>query len=136
MFSSKIDLRVRYGETDQMGFVYYGNYALYFEVARVEVFRDLGMSYKAIEEEGFWLPVRDFHIDYYKPAYYDDLLTIECSVPELPSSRIKFHYKTFREGVCINEGFTSLVFVDKESGRPGRAPSLLLDALAKHFSAD
>ena len=74
MISNEIQVRVRYAETDQMGYVYYGNYATYFEVARVELLRSIGFSYKKLEEEGVMLPVFEFSIKYFKPAFYDDLL--------------------------------------------------------------
>ena len=89
-------IRVRYAETDQMGFVYYGNYATYFEVARVEMLRSLGFTYKKLEGEGVILPVLEFTIKYIRPAYYDDLLSIKTTIRELPSARIRFFYETFK----------------------------------------
>ncbi len=80
MFVTETQMRVRYAETDRMGYAYYGNYATYFEVARVEALRELGMSYRELEDSGILLPVRDLHIKYHKPAYYDDLLTIKTSI--------------------------------------------------------
>ncbi len=76
MIRNETKLRVRYGETDQMGYVYYGNYAEYFEVGRVEWLRNLGISYKSLEESKIMLPVLHLNINYLKPAKYDDLLTI------------------------------------------------------------
>ncbi|MBP6403824.1 MAG: acyl-CoA thioesterase, partial [Bacteroidia bacterium] len=86
MYTSEIQVRVRYAETDQMGYVYYGNYAAYFEVARVEALRSLGFSYKKLEEDGLMLPVLDFSVKYFKPAYYDDVLTIKTTIRELPQA--------------------------------------------------
>ena len=116
-------LRVRYGETDQMGYAYYGWYAQYYEVARVELLRSLGTDYRSLEEQGVMLPVLEFKIKYLKPARYDDLLTIRARVPEVPRARIRFEYETLNEaGQLLNQGETTLVFVDKKSGRPCAAP--------------
>ena len=89
-FTKTIELRVRYSETDQMGYCYYGNYAQYFEVGRVEALRSIGMSYKALEESGIMLPVSEFQVKYFAPAYYDDLLRIETQIIELRGSRLLF----------------------------------------------
>ena len=82
-FSAKISLRVRYGETDQMGYCYYGNYASFFEVGRVEALRELGLSYKEMEDQGIMLPVSHFEVDYLSPTFYDDLLTVETKIVSL-----------------------------------------------------
>ncbi len=95
MYQSNVNIRVRYAETDQMGYCYYGNYAMYYEVARVETLREIGVSYKELENQGILLPVLDFNIKYLKPAYYDDQLTICCKIPILPSVKIKFEYETY-----------------------------------------
>src|SRR5688572_25110967 len=94
MFSHTIQIRIRYSETDRMGYAYYGNYATYFEVARVEALRQLGVNYKELEDEGTLLPVSEFCIKYLKPAYYDDLISITVSIHQLPTARIKFLYET------------------------------------------
>src|SRR5688500_15027411 len=129
MFTSEVRLRVRYGETDRMGYVYYGNYAEYFEVGRVEALRELGLSYREMEDSGILLPVSDYSIKYLKPAYYDELLTIRTSIPEIPEgARLKFLYETYNEsGAKLNFGETTLVFVKKESGRPVPAPASFTD---------
>ena len=112
MYQSEINIRVRYAETDQMGFCYYGNYAQYFEVARVEMLRSLGVSYKMLEDQGILLPVTDFSIKYIKPAYYDQNLTIKTFMRILPNVRIAFDYETFNEsGELLNEARTELVFL-------------------------
>ncbi len=134
MITNEIQIRVRYAETDQMGYVYYGNYATYFEVARVEMLRHLGFSYKALEMEGFMLPVLEFSIKYLKPAFYDDLLTIKISIPEMPSARLKFSYETFNEKKeLLNRADTTLVFIDKKSNRPVAAPADMQTAMSKYF---
>lgn len=123
-------VRVRYGETDQMGYCYYGNYAQYLEIGRVEALRSVGIRYKELEDEGIMLPVMDLQIKYLSPAKYDDLLTIETSIEEITGSRIFFTYKIcneFEKEVVIAK--TTLVFVAKETMRPIKAPDCILNAL-------
>ncbi|MFI5220657.1 MAG: acyl-CoA thioesterase, partial [Bacteroidia bacterium] len=113
MFTSEIQTRVRYAETDRMGYVYYGNYATYFEVARVEALRTMGMTYKEMEDEGIILPVLEYSIKFLKPAFYDDLLTIKTVIKEMPAARIRFDYETYnQDGILLNIAETTLVFVD------------------------
>jgi acyl-CoA thioester hydrolase len=133
MFTNEISLRVRYSETDKMGYVYYGNYAAYFEVARVETLRKLGVSYRQLEEDGLLLPVLEYTIKYLKPAFYDDELRIETCITEWPQTRIFFSYKTYRGKELLNEAKTSLVFVNKESGRPTKCPESILSKLQPAF---
>ena len=103
MYSLETKIRVRYGETDQMGFVYYGVYAQYYEVGRVELLRSLGINYKEMEEEGYMLPVVNFEISYKKAAHYDDELRIKTSIKSLPSTRITFNYETYNtEDILLN----------------------------------
>ena len=92
MYITETTIRVRYSETDKMGYVYYGNYAQYFEVGRVEALRDLKTSYKEMEDTGVMLPVYEFNIKYLKPAFYDDLLVIKTTIREIPTAKIKFDY--------------------------------------------
>ena len=127
MYSFKTKLRVRYGETDQMSFVYYGVYAQYYEVGRVELLRSLGVSYKEIEAMGFALPVVNLNINYKKPALYDDELTIKTTIKAMPSAKIVFNYETFNEnGDLLNTGEVVLVFVNKETGKPCFAPEIIM----------
>jgi len=127
MYSLEIKIRVRYAETDQMSFVYYGIYAQYFEVGRVELLRSLGVSYKKIEEMGYALPVVSFNVKYKKPAYYDDELTIKTIIKELPSAKITFYYETYNENKdLLNIAEVVLVFVNKESGKPCFAPDEIM----------
>lgn len=134
MFSHETQVRVRYGETDQMGYVYYGDYAEYFEVGRVEALRSLGFPYRRLEEEGVMLPVRELHTTYHQPARYDDLLTLRTTIMALPSVRITFGYELRNEaGVLLCEASTTLVFVDRANMRPRRAPDALVAALAGYF---
>ena len=97
MYEFNVRLRVRYAETDQMGYCYYGNYAQYFEVARVETLRSLGVSYKEIEDNGILLPVSDYQIKYILPAFYDEELNIKCVIKEISEFKIKFEYPLFNE---------------------------------------
>ena len=135
MYSHTLHLRVRYGETDQMGFAYYGHYAAYCEVARVEALRNLGVSYKQLEEEGIMLPVLEHHAYYHRPAYYDDLLTIEVRIASMPTATIKFQYAMFNQaGEQLHTAETTLAFIQSTTKRPCRPPQELLLLLAPHFS--
>ena len=128
-FSTKI--RVRYAETDQMGFCYYGNYASYFEVARVEALREKGILYKELERIGVLLPVKKFEITYHQPALYDDLLDIRTQIVQLEGVRIAFEYKTFNEaGVLLNEAYTLLIFVSAKTQKPMPIPEQILSLLS------
>ncbi len=134
MYISETKLRVRYAETDRMGYVYYGNYAQYFEVGRVEALRQLGSSYKALEDSGIFLPVLDFRVRYFKPAHYDDLLTIETTITELPVTRLKFKYRMWNEqGVQLNEAETTLVFMNQKTNRPCASPEEFVSCLRPFF---
>ena len=126
MYTHKTKLRVRYGETDQMKYAYYGVYAQYFEVGRVELLRSLGITYKELEDLGFALPVVNYNINYKKPAFYDDKLTIETTIKEPPSIKIIFNYRTLNEkGEVLNTAETTLVFVNKETAIPCLSPEIL-----------
>ena len=126
-------LRVRYSETDQMGFCYYGNYATYFEVGRVEAMRSIGMSYKAIEEGGKMLPVISYSVDFLSPAYYDDLLTIKTSITKLEGAKLYFSYEIYNESqIKLCNAETMLVFVNSVSKKPTQAPKELIEILKKH----
>lgn len=130
MSSDKIQFRVRYGETDQMGFVYYGNYAQYFEMGRTEWLRKLGITYKTMEENGIMLPVMNLNINYLKPAKYDDLLTLKTTLIKMPSAKIEFSYEVFNEeNELLTTANTTLVFVNMETNKPTRAPEYVLKKL-------
>jgi acyl-CoA thioester hydrolase len=134
MYTSETVIRVRYAETDQMGYVYYGNYAQYYEVGRVEAMRQLGLSYKAMEETGIMMPVLNFTIKYIKPAFYDDLITIQTSIKELPSLRITFDYESYnQDDILLNVGATTLVFVDKIKNKTCVPPLGFLKSLEAFF---
>ena len=130
MYKHQDNVRVRYAHTDRMGYCYYGNYAQFYEIGRVEALRALGFSYKDMEDNGVLLPVIDFNIKYLAPAFYDDLLTINTFVKELPVARIKFDYEIFNESKeKLNFGSTTLVFINKNSGKPIKCPLELTEQL-------
>jgi len=134
MYSFETKLRVRYGETDQMGYVYYGVYAQYYEVGRVELLRSLGISYKEIEEMGFALPVVNFNINYKYPALYDDEITIKTTIKEKPSAKMLFYYETINNlGDLLNIGEVVLVFVNKDTGKPCSAPEIIMNKFKEIF---
>ncbi len=129
-FSHETTVRVRYGETDQMGYSYYGNYAQYFEVGRVEALRAIGMSYKSLEDQGVMLPVSEFNIKYKSPAMYDDALRIETSIAEIRGPRLDFTYIIRKDqDTVVATGTTTLVFVAKETMRPIAPPQRFMDAI-------
>jgi acyl-CoA thioester hydrolase len=129
-FEQTTTIRVRYGETDQMGYCYYGNYAQYFEVGRVEALRSLGMSYRDLEESGIMLPVSEFNIKYLSPAKYDDELTIITRISSINGARIRFDYEILNKtGTRVSEAYTILVFVKKETMRPTAPPDSFIQLL-------
>ena len=125
VFHSKFT--VRYSETDRMGYLYYGHYAAYFEVARVEALRELGVVYKQLEDEGILLPVRTFNINYKVPAHYDDVVQIQTRIKQFSGTRILFAFESYRDETLLNTAEVELVFVDKTSGRPFKAPQHIAD---------
>ena len=134
MFQHEILVRVRYAETDKMGYVYYGNYATYFEVARVEALRAVGFSYKSLEEQGVMMPVLELKNQFKSPGYYDELLTVRISIPKMPTLKIVFNYEVIGEDDrLVNLGETTLVFVNKNTGKPIRIPPQLADLLASYY---
>lgn len=134
MFQSVTQIRVRYGETDQMGYVYYGNYAVYLEVARVESLRDAGFSYKEMEESGVLMPVLHFEIKYVRPAFYDDLLSVLTKITQMPDKRIYFEYEVKNEkNELLTLAKTTLAFVDKSTMKSTHIPEKLKILLDPYF---
>ena len=134
MLEDNINIRVRYADTDQMGFVYYGNYAKYYEIARVELFRNIGLTYKSLEEMGIGMPVIEMKTNFIMPAKYDEKLVIQIKIPELPKLKIIFFYEIFNEkNELINTGETVLTFINLLTGKPKRVPSIMKDKLSKYF---
>ncbi len=135
MYAHEIEIRVRYGEVDSMGYLYYGYYSFYYEQARVETMRSLGISYKRMEELGYLLPVRDLHIRFIKPAFYDDVLRIRTTIRKMPTVRHEFHYEMFNEkGELINTAETTLVYLDKASRKVVSCPAFVQDLLKPYLS--
>lgn len=135
MFSHQIQTRVRYAETDQMGFVYYGNYAQYFEMGRVEALRACGISYKSLEDQGVMLPVVSLNVNFKSPGQYDDLLTITTVIHDLPSVKIRFTYEVRnQQDTVVATGETILVFIDAESKKPRRCPEHVINAINSKLS--
>lgn len=125
-------LRVRYGETDQMGVVYYGNYAQYLEQGRTEWLRELGFSYKWMEANNIHLPVVNLNIDYKQPAMYDDLITITTTLRKIPTIKIEFDYQIHNEsGELLVNASTTLVFINSITKKITKAPEYLLNKLAE-----
>ncbi|WP_298551730.1 thioesterase family protein [uncultured Algibacter sp.] len=126
----EIQIRVRYGETDQMGVVYHGNYALYLEMGRIEWLRKLGVSYKAMEKNGIMLPVVSLNINYKKSAGYDDVINVKTQLKKKPTAKIEFEYEiTNTDGEILTTAETTLVFIDMETNRPVRAPQYILELI-------
>ncbi len=135
VFQNEVQIRVRYAETDQMGYVYYGNFAAYYEVARTEAFRSLGINYKEMEKEGVMMPVLEMKTKYMRPARYDDLLTVKMMLKSKPSgARILFEYEVYNEAKeLLNTGHTMMVFVDMQSGRPIAVPGYIIEKLESYY---
>ncbi|HYK75951.1 MAG TPA: thioesterase family protein [Daejeonella sp.] len=134
MFTHSTKLRVRYAETDQMGYMYYGNYAQFYEVGRVEMLRSLGMTYKSMEESGIMMPVLELKSKYIKPALYDEEITIKVIMSKMPNVRIHFSYELYNEKQeLINLGETTLVFVDIKRNKPSLPSQEFLDRLQSFF---
>lgn len=134
MFTFETNIRVRYAETDQMGYVYYGNYATYYEVARVEMLRSLDFSYKALEASGVMMPVLELKCKYIRPARYDDILTIKVKIEQKPSTRMIFQYEVFnQDNTLLNIGETTLVFIDMKTSKVCEMPPVMQNLLSRYF---
>ena len=136
MYSSEVRIRVRYGETDAMGYLYHGNYSLYYEVGRTDMIRTLGLTYKELEASGIIMPVAEHYIKYIRPALYDDLLTVKTILKEMPEGkRITFHTEIYNENKkLLNTGYTILAFVTVSTGKTTTLPKILTDKLSPVFS--
>lgn len=130
MFEDITKYRVVYADTDQMGVVYYGNYARFFEIGRTELFRKIGLAYKEVEEKGIIMPVVAMDIKYYTPARYDDILTIKTRIEKMPTSRIVLLHDIYNSSKqLLVKGSVALCFVNREKRKPIKAPQLLLEKL-------
>ncbi len=138
MYTSTTEIRVRYGETDQMGYLYYGYYALYYESGRAEAIRQLGFTYRQLEEMGIFMPVVELHAQYFRPALYDDLITVKTLLKELPDgAQIRFHSELYNEqGQLLNKGVTTLVFYDPQQKKKVNIHPELRRRLEPFFAKD
>lgn len=127
--------RVRYGETDQMGYLYYGNYAQYYEIGRVETFRHIGFPYLRLEEEfGVMMPVKSMQMRFLRPAKYDNLITIRTILKDFPEERAWFRTELYNEkGKLLNAGDIRLAFADMKTGKGCLPPKEMLDAVKSYF---
>ncbi len=121
MIQTKVTINVRYAETDQMGVAYHGNYLAWFEVARTRMFKDVDISYKKIEQDGYYFPVLEVSVKYHRPALYDDDLTVVARLEEKPVLRTRINYEVYRGDTLLVTGSTTHAFIDRE-GRPVRPP--------------
>ncbi len=134
MLSKDVKIRVWYKETDQMGIVHHSNYICYYEAARSELMRLMGVSYAEMEQRGVMMPILDVHSKYLLPARFDEELTVRISLAELPMARITFNYEIFNEaGQLINTGSTMLGFLNSTTRRPCRAPEWFVALLSENI---
>lgn len=134
MFTHTTKLRVRYGETDQMGYMYYGNYAEFFEVGRVEMLRSLGLTYAGMEASGIMMPVLELNCKYLKPARYDEEITIVVTMAKMPGVKIHFKYELYNEKEeLIHIGETLLAFINMKTNRPCLPSQEFIDKLKPFF---
>jgi acyl-CoA thioester hydrolase len=133
MIESRSEITVRYSETDQMGFVYYGNYAQYLEVGRVDALKTVGLSYRSMEKEGYALPVKELKINYHNAALYDDELEVITRIKQMPSNKIVFDYEIRRKDALIVTAQTTLFFIDVNK-RACRPPKYFVEKMELYFS--
>ncbi len=135
MISGEVQVRVRYAETDKMGYVYYGNYPMYYEVGRTELIRQtIGLTYKQLESSGTLMPVVHLESKYMKPAFYDDLLTIRTVIRKKPGIKIEFGYEIYNQNMeLVNEGKTTLIFVSAQTMKPVQPPGMFRELIEKYF---
>ena len=134
MITHDTQIRVLYRDTDKMGVVYHANYIVFYEAARNEMFRAIGLPYTLLEKMNIVMPIVEVESKYKAPAYYDDLLTVRSTIKELPAARAVIEYEVFNEaGTLLNTGKTVLGYVNTERMRPCRAPKEFLDELEKYF---
>ncbi|MCX7985924.1 MAG: acyl-CoA thioesterase [Bacteroidales bacterium] len=130
MIQGEIKVRVRYGETDRMGYAYYGCYPLYYEMGRTELLREYGLTYKELEDSGTLLPVSRLEINYIAPALYDEVLTVRTTIRQKPTVKIIFNYEIFNEkNELINTAITELVFVNASTRKPCRPPKYFMERI-------
>jgi len=131
----KTEVRSIYRDTDQMKFVYHGKYVEFFEIARTEMLRDNGLTYKEIEGLGFFMPVREVFVKYKNPAFYDEVLVIESVVNEIPTAKVRIEHviRSKERDVVVVEGYVELAIVNAQTMRPTRAPQVFVDLIKKFY---
>ena len=130
MFTQSTSFRIRYGETDQMGVVYHGNYAQFFEIGRIDWLRDFGISYKNMEENNVMLPVVNLQCKFIKPAEFDDKITVKTSLRKIPTVKIEFEYEIYNQkNELLTTGSTMLAFINMKTNKPMRCPDYILEKL-------
>ena len=135
MIEGNYKIRIRYADTDQMGYVYYGRYANFYEIARVELFRKLGFSYKDLEDKGVGMPVIEMNSKFLLPVRYDEEILIITHIKEIPKSKITFTYTLFNSDcLVVNEAKTVLTFIDLKRKKPVRIPTELMTIIKKKFN--
>lgn len=126
----QVNVRAAYADTDQMGFVHHSNYVKYLEYARWEVFRQLGIAYKKIEEDGILMPVIDMNLRFLKPLRYDDLVNIELDFSLVRPTRLEVNYRIYnQDGELVHKAYTALAFLRKSSGKPCRVPETIIEKI-------
>lgn len=137
LFTSETQIRIHYALTDQMGVVYYGHYAQFYEIGRTEAIRTLGFTYKEIEAMGIFLVVTDVHMRYLRPAKYDDLITVKTTLTEIPQHhKIVFHGEIYKEEKqLLNTGIITLFFMDAKTMKRSEMPEVLKEKLSKYFKS-
>ena len=132
MYSHETKIRIRYGETDRMGYAHHANYPLYFEEGRMELLRSLGLNYKDLEDSGIILPVISIYTKFLSPVYYDDILTIKTIIKEFPRTRLKFNYEVVNQNKkLVTKADVELAFVDSDSRKPMLVPDVFIEKLEK-----
>lgn len=136
MYSHESQVRVRYAETDQMGYVYYGRYAEYFEISRAELIRELGYSYAAMEAEGVMMPVTEMRVRYLRPVRYDNLVTLRATIRQIPAKRVTVETQVLNEAgkLCV-EGKVTLAFVNMQTGQSQEAPARFRELLEEKWTS-
>lgn len=136
MLKIRVKIRVRYGETDQMGVVYNANYIRYLEIARTELLRRVGLTYKEFEKMGYQLPVYETYIKHKQPAHYDDILEVEAIYKKLYTPIVHIDYVIYKNGQIILEGYTKHPFINKETYKPTKPPEIYINTLKDYFVDD
>ena len=135
MYTYSFPYRIRYADVDQMGYMYYGNYARLYEIGRVEALRDLGVRYKDLETAGVMMPVYENKSRYIAPALYDELVEIRIIINEIPKARIVFNYEIYNESQkLLHKGETTLVFVNMQTNKIVLCPSEIVEKLKPFFA--